>query len=97
MGLFEKTKKPEKNKTAAFYVDIEDITKEEFNRLKRWVKENISSTERYTPKWEEADFPSIGGALSAVLINIGSPPNNIRKLRFSFKHEEDAMAFKLIL
>jgi len=99
MGLFTTTKKPEKNKTALFYVDVEDITQDEFDRLKQWVKENIPSTERYTPEWKEDEFsPSLGGGMNAVPINIGAVPNeNIKKLRFRFKHEEHAMAFKLIL
>ena len=98
MGLFAKTKKPEKNKTAVFYVDVENATEDEFNRLKQWVKENIPSTERYTPEWKEEDAPMLGGNLSVVSINIGAPSSeNIKKLRFRFKFEEHAMAFKLIL
>lgn len=101
MGLFEKIKRPEKNKTAVFYVDVEEVTEHEFDRLKQWVKENIPSTERFTPEWKE-DVPSLGGALGVVSINIGAPigaptGNHAKKLRFRFKYEEHAMAFKLIL
>ena len=55
MGLFEAKKRPEKNRAALFHVDVENITKDEFNRLKQWVKENIPSTERYTPEWKSDD------------------------------------------
>lgn len=98
MGLFAKTKKPEKNKTATFFVEVEDITEDEFNRLKQWVKENIPSTERFTPEWKEEDAPMLGGSLSVVPTNIGAlPSGNTKKLQFRFKFEEHAMAFKLIL
>lgn len=98
MSLFATTKKPEKNKTVLFYVDVEDITSDEFNRLKQWVKENIPSTERYTPEWKEDDAPSLGAAINAVQVSIGNVSGDTpKKLRFRFKHEEHAMAFKLIL
>jgi len=85
MGLFAKTKRPEKNKTAIFYVDVEgEVTEDEFNRLKQWVRENIPSTERFTPEWKPNDDWT------------GSPPS-MEKVRFRFKFEEHAMAFKLIL
>lgn len=98
MGLFATTKKPEKNKTALFYVDVEDITQDEFERLKQWVKENIPSTERYTPEWKEDDDTSFMMGITGVTPNVGAPSGGgMQKLRFRFKHEEHAMAFKLIL
>ena len=97
MGLFEKTKKEEKNKTAVFYIDVEEIDEVEFNRLKQWIKENISSTERFTPEWKEDDFSMSMQNLGSA-ITVGAPQGGpTQKFRFRFKYEEDAMAFKLIL
>lgn len=94
MGLFAKTKKPEKNKTATFFVEVEDITEDEFNRLKQWVKENIPSTERFTPDWKSEDLLAAAGIAIPGASVYG---DTMKKIQFRFKFEEHAMAFKLIL
>ncbi len=100
MSLFKYTDK-NKKKSLEFFVDVEDISEEKFLELKQWIKENVPSTERFTPEWNPDD--DFGG----FIINQGlpgSPPaqsiplqSSMDKIRFRFKHEEHAMAFKLFL
>ena len=68
--------------TLRFWVDAEVPDEEEFNRLKEWINANVSTTDRRTPKWTESEW---GWEVE------------LKKMRFSFRFEEDAMAFKLIL
>jgi len=103
MGLFTYKEYKEKKSTLEFHIDVEDITEDEFFRLKEWIKENIPSTERFTPTWNP-DEDDIGSILTNIqnTQNIQSPPpvmsvNTMKKIRFRFKHEEHAMAFKLVI
>ena len=84
MGLFTK-REPAKTSSLDHIITVEDISYEEFERLMKWVNENIPSTERFTPKWN-SDF------------DLNSPMDDYTdKIHFRFRHEEQAMAFKLIL
>ena len=85
MGLFTKKETPKSN-SLDHVITVEDITYEDYVRLMRWVHENIPSTERFTPKWfSDYDYASPTAA------------GRMDKIHFRFRHEEQAMAFKLIL
>jgi len=62
-------------------VKVEDISEDDYNRLIMFIKENVPTTDRATPKFKEPswdeEYPT--------------------KLIFRFRHEEQAMAFKLIV
>lgn len=66
------------NSSLPYYIRV-TVSFEEYEKLAGWVKENISTTDRFTPDWDSKRW--------------GDP----QKLRFRFRHEEHAMAFKLIL
>jgi len=91
MGLFELKRRTNKKSTLEFHIDVENITNEEFLRLKTWVKENIPSTERFTPIWNPDNNAT------AILPHSLAGGGDIEKVTFRFKHEEHAMAFKLII
>jgi len=63
------------------FVTVEDVNEDEYNRLMTFVKENVSTTERNTPKFREPSFDD----------------ERPTKLTFRFRDEAKAMAFKLIL
>jgi hypothetical protein len=68
--------------TLPHYLDVEIVSQEHFDELASWVRSNIPSTERYTPKYVEPEWGFDEGP---------------QKIRFRFRHEDQAMAFKLIL
>ncbi len=61
-----------------YYIQV-DVTMEEYERLAEWIRENIPTTDRFTPEWNPRRW------------------DETQKLRFKFRSEEYAMAFKLIL
>ncbi len=66
------------NSSLPYYIRVE-VSFEEYEKLAGWVKENISTIDRFTPDWNPKGW------------------DDTQKLRFRFRHEEHAMAFKLIL
>lgn len=94
MGLFTYKAYKEKKSTLEFHIDVEDVTEDEFLRLKEWIKENIPSTERFTPTWNSDDD---GIVILANAQPIVGGPATMKKIRFRFKYEEHAMAFKLVI
>ncbi len=62
----------------SYYIQVE-VSIEEYEKLAEWIKENIPTTDRFTPEWDPRDW------------------DEIQKLRFRFRSEAYAMAFKLIL
>ena len=94
MGLFELRRKYNKKSTLEFHIDVENVSEEEFLRLKQWIKENIPSTERFTPTWNPDDDGLTLTQNSSSLIGASGV---MTKIRFRFKYEEHAMAFKLIM
>lgn len=63
------------------FITVEDIDEQEYERLINFLKENVPTTDRATPKYTE---PS----------HYDDRPT---KLTFRFRHEEQAMAFKLVV
>lgn len=61
-----------------YYIQVE-VSIEEYEKLSEWTKENIPTTDRFTPEWSHRSW------------------DDIPKLRFRFRSEAYAMAFKLIL
>lgn len=61
-----------------YYIQVE-VSIEEYEQLVEWIKENIPTTDRFTPEWDSGYW------------------NDKQKLRFKFRTESYAMAFKLIL
>lgn len=66
------------NSSLPYYIRVE-VSFEEYERLVEWMKENIPTTDRFTPDWNP------------------KRQYDTQKLRFRFRTEEYAMAFKLIL
>ena len=88
MGLFTRTTPLQRNNRLEFKVVVEEITRDEYDRLTKWVRENIPTTERFTPEWTtETDFFNSQPV----------PVSMMEKIVFKFRNEEHAMAFKLIL
>ncbi len=111
MSLFTRKVK-EKKSTLEFHIDVENVTEDEFIRLKEWIKENIPSVDRFTPTWNPDDnmmkmsaqlnatMPLAPGNGSNGAQQSPAPimgPDTMAKIRFRFRHEEHAMAFKLII
>ncbi len=63
------------------FVTVEDIDELEYERLVKFSKENVPTTDRSTPSYREQSY------------NEEKPT----KLTFRFRSAEQAMAFKLIL
>ena len=62
-------------------VKVEDISEDDYNRLIAFIKENVPTTDRSTPKFKEPSWDE----------------ERPTKLIFRFRQEEQAMAFKLVL
>lgn len=62
-------------------VKVENVSEDDYNLLIVFIKENVSTIDRATPKFREPT----------------SNEDNPTKLIFRFRHEEQAMAFKLII
>lgn len=63
-------------------VKVIDATEDDYDRLIEFIKKNVPTTDRATPKfrkpaWNEGDSPT--------------------RLIFRFRNEEQAMAFKLVV
>lgn len=73
-----------------FSVRTEIYDENEYDRYATWIKENVSSVDRYTPKWnpERDNYNGVFGSMY---------DDEPKKMTFGFRYEEDAMAFKLIL
>lgn len=88
MGLFTRTTPLQRNNKLEYKVVVEEITRDEYTRLTNWIRENIPSTERFTPEWKsETNFFNSQPVVVSMM----------EKIVFKFKNEEHAMAFKLIL
>lgn len=101
MSLFKYTDKKKSNTHLEFFVDVEEVSEERFLELKQWISENVPSTERFTPVWD-SDDDNGGFVLNPGPLGTQQAPSipmhsSMDKIRFRFKHEEHAMAFKLFI
>jgi len=66
-------------KQLPYKVSVKIKNYDHFNFLVNYIKKNVSTIDRLTPKYTEDIFN-----------------NEVKKVTFLFRYEEDALAFKLI-
>lgn len=70
-----------KRSTLPHSITVEDASEQEYGMMISFLKENVPTTDRSTPKFSEPN----------------GFDDKTTKMTFRFRHEEQAMAFKLIV